>query len=701
MRQKIHVLKNQIKKLGIISLVIVLGSLASVDGYAQRFYSIVFNELPADGQLYPRNAKNEATLSITGHIEIPNWQYLSIVVTRNKKFYQYQRSNYDYTTNTNRGSFSLKPTIEAELSNYDIKIYASKDGRDSVLIVERKNIVAGDFYVIYGQSNARGWEEQDFTTHEFCRTFGFTKDNKTFSWGLSNADYTGYDSNPQIVGMWGISIQKYIAQKYGIPTCLINVSAPGVSINDLNFRDQINLTNAYSLYGQLLSYITGSKLQDHIKGFFYWQGETDLSSPNPFIWKAGFDKLYKNLETDLPNTKQIYVFQLPIFPDIYRDEVGIMRDYQRQLGALYPKVTPYAPIGAVDWDGFHLHTAGYTQIGIELGKILGYDVYGESKIVKCPNIQKAYYSTKNRDEITLVFEKDQQMVYPKDTLIADFINGGSGIYSMKDFFYVNNKWKKAALGVADANRIILSLKQPASPEDSTINYLPSVYAYSGGYEQDEGGENGNKAWTYKGPFLKNSNNLRAFAFHFVKIEPFKEPSLLKPALTATNAANSQIILRWSAIPNATKYRLERKKTGDAFFEVIFITNSATEYTDTNLLENQNYTYRLRARNEDTESDYVVIEAKTRIILSNKPPIVEKAKAYLYPNPATENLTVRFDQILTGTLSIYDVLGKKKGDFYLKQQGLIELSVKHWLSGNYILIFENGLNKIVRKFTITD
>ena len=668
---------------------------------AQRFYSIVFDELPVDMQLYPRNVKNEAIVPMTGYIDVPGWKYLSVVVSRNKTFYQYQRSNFNYNAAGNIGTFSLKPVIKSELASYDIKVYASKEGKDSVLMVERKNIIGGDFYVIYGQSNARGWEEQDTYRNEYCRTFGFTQDDKNFTWGLSNSNFTGFSANPQIVGQWGITIQKYIAEKYNIPTCVINVAPPGTPIRDFANRDENTPINSYSLYGQLLTLVTGTKLQNNIQGFFYWQGEGEAAFNEWTVWQAGFDKIYKNLQLDLPNIRQLYVLQIPIFPgEVYRDQAGILRDYQRQLGNVYPKLTSFAPIGAIGWNGFHYGKPGYTQVGYELGRVLGHDVYGDTKVIKCPNVQKTYYSSKNRDEITILFDKGQQMVYPKDTLIGDFINGGSGIYSMKNFFYVNNIWKRVATGVADGNRIVVTLKQPASENDSTMNYLPSVYAFSGGYEQDEGGEQGNKPWTYKGPYLKNEDNLRAFAFHNVKIQPFKVSSLAKPVLTATNSTNSQIMLKWTSVPNASKYRLERKKPNNTFFEVIFDTSTATEYTDNNLLESQNYIYRLRARNEDTETEYVTLEAGTTALLSNSNATSKQIGMKIFPNPTTETLIITFEKDLTGTLNIYNLMGTKKEDYFLKQQSYIELSVKSWDSGNYILIFDNGLEKISGKITVS-
>ena len=82
-----------------------------------------------------------------------------------------------------------------------------------------------------------------------------------------------------------------------------------------------------------------SGIIDNIKGFFYWQAETDAAQ-TPSLWKPGFDKLYNYWQKDLPSVQKIYTFQIPLFgAKQYNDEVGVLRDYLRQLGSLYPKIT--------------------------------------------------------------------------------------------------------------------------------------------------------------------------------------------------------------------------------------------------------------------------------------------------------------------------------------------------------------------------
>ena len=248
--------------------------------------------------------------------------------------------------------------------------------------------------------------------------------------------------------------------------------------------------------------------------------------------------------------------------------------------------------------------AGYKQIANELGKIVGKDFYNEQKTLISPNIQKTYYSKANRSEITLAFENGQQMIYPKDT-IAPNIGEGFGTYSLKDFFYLNGVWQKVQSGRAEGNKIILKLKQSADVSDTIIKYLPSIYPYSeGSFILKEA------PWIYIGPFLKNSDGMRAFAFHHLKIAPFIE--FEKINLVSTAMSNNEISLKWNITSNAKGYILERISGKDST-QIQFVkqfVNTETTFIDSTLNFGSEYIYRIKSFTDLQESDYTILKIKT-------------------------------------------------------------------------------------------
>jgi Secretion system C-terminal sorting domain/Carbohydrate esterase, sialic acid-specific acetylesterase len=587
------------------SSLLIVFLLFSQISFGQRYFSVMFDSLPEDYQLLPRNEKSEATVAINGRIELADWKYLSVVVLRNKKVYQYKRSDILYNSKGDVGTFDLKPVIKSELAEYDFQIYASQTGKDSILMTSRSNVVAGDVYMIYGQSNARAWEVDYKYRNEYARTYGFGSQQYGFTWGLSNSGYTGgYNGEANIVGEWGIEFQRAIAENYGIPTCVINCATSGATIKVLSDRNPNNPADYNTLYGRLLDYAQKAKVINNIKGFFYWQAETDAAQ-NPKLWKPGFDILYKYFEQDFPSVKKYYTFQIPLFgAGEYNDEVGVLRDYLRKLGDYYPKITTYAPVGAAGWNGWHFELEGYIQIGKELGRLVGYDFYNEKKKVSPPNIKKAYYSTKDRSEISLAFEDEQQMLYPKDT-ISTKIGGGEMNMSLKDFFYLNGEWQKVASGRAEGNRIILKLKKNASATDTLIKYLPSIYPYSNGsFILQEA------PWIYVGPFLKNSEGMRAFIFHNFIISPFQEfqPIILKNIINE----NKNVTLQWNNVAGAKSFVLERGLASDTLKVelVLKLSSSTLSFSDTTAKPITEYWYRIKAVTDLYESTFSTIKIKT-------------------------------------------------------------------------------------------
>jgi hypothetical protein len=110
---------------------------------------------------------------------------------------------------------------------------------------------------------------------------------------------------------------------YGIPTCVISHASPGQPIRNLVERNPTNHADISTQYGRLLTYVTQAKLNNAVKGLFYWQGETEASHI-PSEWKPLFDKLYKELIEDYPSIQQYYIFQLPLFGELHTMKKSVL-----------------------------------------------------------------------------------------------------------------------------------------------------------------------------------------------------------------------------------------------------------------------------------------------------------------------------------------------------------------------------------------
>jgi hypothetical protein len=182
---------------------------------AQQVYPpFVFSQLPQDFQLYARNDNNIGIIPIAGTIQDKGWKTVSILVYRENKLSGYQKVKVQ--VNAQEDSFLTNPSIKSEKAEYNIFIYASKNDKDSTLITSRKSIVAGDFYVIYGDSNGNTQSVIDYySTNKYIRTFGRYNQEaqndylpKDTMWTINENYYL-----PK-VGTWGTMLQELIADKY-------------------------------------------------------------------------------------------------------------------------------------------------------------------------------------------------------------------------------------------------------------------------------------------------------------------------------------------------------------------------------------------------------------------------------------------------------------------------------------------------------
>ncbi|MBE9461810.1 sialate O-acetylesterase [Dyadobacter subterraneus] len=613
---------------------------------AQRFYSVVFNQLPQDYQLYPRNENSESIVPISGMIETTGFNYMSVQVFRDDKLINYLKAPISYNSNKT-GSFAMQAKIRAELAEYSFKVYACQ-AKDSVLIVARANVVSGDVYILTGQSNSTGFfTEAD--TNQYCRTFGKitgTLNTETYNpadtlWALSNqqAYYNG-------VGTMGFEIQKQLSQTSGIPNCLINGGFHWSSAAMHAQRTESNPADLTNGYGRMLYRIQKGGLTEAAKTFIFRQGETEAYHEG-VDWPGNFKKLYNNLKLDLPNLAKLYVFQIDVI--YYQSTTGAqIRDYQRKLPEIYPDVRVLSTVGTQEFDGLHYGREGNRQSGLELSRLIAKDFYGlkDTVNINSPALKKAFYASAEKKQLILTFDEGQQLVYPEK-----YSPKAGVLLDMKDFFYLNNSAGNVLSGKADNNRIILELN--GSQTATTIDYLPPFVVDGGPF------------YPYTGPYIKNKLGMRALTFYNVNISN----ALQTPVLAASIDEMAKATLSWSAVADAKSYILQRKSSSETDFKTVAdLQAAAKNYQDDLSAETGKITYRLKSVGQSSESvDYGYAEVLAPVVLGVSKE--ENDLISVYPNPASKNekVTIRFKQAVSGSLNLINATGKIIGKQAMKHQ----------------------------------
>ncbi|MDQ1086784.1 T9SS type A sorting domain-containing protein [Siphonobacter sp. SORGH_AS_1065] len=628
--------------------VLTFGLVLKSNAQSQHVGWIVYDQLPKNYQLYARGNDNMAQVPITGRTaDWKNWNYVSVVTYRNGQPFSYHRSSFKPLTST-QASFEMYPTIKAEKADYSFDIYCCT-ATDSVHLTHCQDIVAGDIYAIYGQSNANAIMSSP-VGDKYIRTFSRTPDFTNP--GVSDADTNWINAAWTVspVGYWGLELQNQILQKYGIPTCVINGAFPGRSIDELTYF-QGQPSNFYKHLKLRISKSHASR----IRAFFFYHGENDAFTHTP-NYPELFDKLQKLWEKDYyPVVDEFVIMQMDV-PFITSNTGSAIRESQRTVSALYPKMNSFATVGQPGYDGVHYSSLGYGTLATRLVNYLSPKHYGvpQTAGLRAPDIQKVYYEDEAATQLALQF--DQPVQLPADSVIGFYL------LSFRNFLYINgNESSVLPISSATAQGNTVHLKLSRSVSLNSLTYLPSHSANL-------------PISPFIGPYIKNSRGLAAFTFHRFPVGN----ALSTPTLEA-RLQNGIVVLSWPAISGAEAYILERRLSGSDSFEYL-ATVEKNQFRDLTFEPQQAYTYRLKAVTRLSESAYAQASVQTSSISEE----YLSQSLTLGPNPVSDRLFVNFGPTLTGTLQVYTLQGSLVHQQHFSEQKTDELNLSLLQPGTYIL-----------------
>jgi|GEM_PF-853695 len=627
--------------------------------------SVRFTQLPASFQLVTRSAQNTAEVPVTGRLLESGFSGVSLHVFRNDASWFHQRQTLSYTGN--EAIFSLKATIRAELAEYRFEVYALRPAGDSLRLARRDSVVCGDAYVVSGQSNAAtlGILAGKTPADEYARTFGRFTDGSDAPYNRADTLWALADQTEALrVGVWAHELQRLIIDTHKIPVCVVNGAFPGAGIQYLMPHREADVTDLSQPYGRLLYRIRKAGLVNQLKATFWWQGELDAYRSIP-DYPARFDTLYRAWQRDYGTLPRVYVAQIAIINDP-SSNAGAIRDFQRRTPQLYPNVVAWTSLGTVGFDGLHFSTEGYRTHGRQWFTLVARDFYGAPALpnTTSPTLKKAFYSTPDKREITLVFDEGQSLRWQDDSTLTGK-NGQVYTRRMRDYLYLDvNAGAVQALS-ASGNVAKLTLDAPSSAR--RLSYLPSWFRDENAFQT-----------TYDGPHLRNGRGMAAFSFENVTLGTLLAP----PVLTTLAQSSTQIRVEWRSIPaGASELVLERSPgaTGP-FVEVGRYPASPGATTDAGLGQGILYFYRLRALSSNSESAPAFSQASTfpldvpALMVATVGPTQLRldwqavASAATYTLERAELLTGPFVQVVTlnaPTLSYLDSPLKRNTTYYYR------------------------------------
>lgn len=645
--------------------------------YFSALGQVIFERLPKDLQLYPRDANNQATVVISGTITTAGYTKISTRMLREGQLTKvFSQTIAPAAAGT---AFSFSAVINAERAEYGFQVFLHK-GIDSTRVADRKRIVCGDVFIIHGQSNAlasvglneyysSGFDDKYLRNCSY--RYGSLNIPDEMSWYPAKEPHAS-------VGGFGLTLQRLILQNYGIPTVVLNGAFGGTGITALSARDPNNHANLSTLYGRLLFRAQWAGVNKKVKAIIWKQGE-DEAGNGPIGYDEKFKTLYNQLQEDYSGAR-LYVSQINILADRV-EEAAALRDFQRRSEYLFKNLETMATVGTRDYDGIHYAPRGHQQMAYEQFRQIARDFYGakDTLQINSPDIKKAYYNLR-KDSITMVFDEGMQMVYKADTSTYSFATGELlKRRELKEFFYLDEKAGSVISGSANGNRIVLSLKQPSSAK--RLRYLPAYFSDA-------------KSAFYDGPTLRNVRGMRAFSFDGV---PIAESIAAVTTLAAKSLSADQVQLTWTTPVTAQTQVLERAdRTPDYYKPIASLSATTSMFIDRSLPNPVGtYYYRLRAFSDVSESAYSNV-AKVELLLLGNEPIAPLVRVYPNPLSADRRLNFEADRMTFTKIAVRDLLGRLVKSWWGTAYNLVSIALDGLGTGLYVADVQTADGQTLRQ-----
>ncbi len=265
---------------------------------------LILKDYPSSNQLFPRNKEsNLATITFSG--ELQNKDPNSILILEHSSSAGTVESIHVELDESN--DFYFQIDIPAELVSHNFELIQKVGDRQNSLAFS-KNIVAGDAFIIYGQSNALSVPSESFK-NTFIRTFGDNISGTQQWFDISNSEYS-QNYNDKHIGLWGQKMASTLIDKLKIPIGIINGSSVGSSIIELTYHKNDSVLSGN--FNGLVDRIKESQLSNQISGFIWWQGETDgqpwacrTVEDYNYYWKS----IYSQLQDQVGDFSRTFLVQ--------------------------------------------------------------------------------------------------------------------------------------------------------------------------------------------------------------------------------------------------------------------------------------------------------------------------------------------------------------------------------------------------------
>jgi hypothetical protein len=406
-----------------------------------------FTKIPLNYQLIPRDlTTNMGNVKIEGTVsQSKDYASLRVDLFRNGVLVNSEENILTY--NALQASFAFNSLfIKAELANYSINIYGKYlNSNNTAFIKTVTNIVAGDAYIVQGQSNAEANIRNgsaNSNKSDFIRVYASGNDNASNlisnnAWYIAQGD--GDRNSNGNTGQWGLKLARILVDDLQIPIAIFNGGHGGAPISF--FQADANYKNSQaSNYGRMFYRINKTGLQNNVRGVLWSQGEANAGGNYIAIndYKNAFKTLENSWLADYPSIEKFYILQTKNGLGCGTTVDGEMnvKEAQRQLAAENNEIEIMPTTGLLlHNDNCHFpFTNGYESFATRISKLVLNDIYNKTftEEIQAPMIKSVEFTSSN----ILVLETDAVLLKFSSTDQTTMLAKLKGDFSLKNANYV-------------------------------------------------------------------------------------------------------------------------------------------------------------------------------------------------------------------------------------------------------------------------
>ncbi len=349
--------------------------------------NVVFDQVPLDNQLFQRNVfTNSAAVTISGQVRQTSGYSQIRVELRNEQglVTQIPRSlNYSGSN----ASFSIQINVPAARNNHTIIIAGLRNGSWQT-VREIPRILAGDIYIINGQSNAQASAAPDLSdVDEYTRSWF-----EAFGWSTLNQSFPGE---------WGARLAKNISLQENLPVAIFNQAVGAEPINTY-LKNQFN--EYADNYGSLLKRFDDANMPRRARAAFWFHGEANSWGTPTQEYIDDFTAIKNAWEADY-GIEHAFIFQMRY--QSCTSEQPLIMEAHRQIAHTLPRMSGLASTNA-HHDACHFYYQnGYQVLGDRMSNLVTNKLYGgNDQLAYSMNIASAKISTNNPRKIELTFDRN-------------------------------------------------------------------------------------------------------------------------------------------------------------------------------------------------------------------------------------------------------------------------------------------------------